>query len=72
MRLDRDDKKGNDIQDINPPQSPRVGIFVPPELAQMVTDLTSTIKEQQATVREQQAMIRTLVNGWCKEKETKQ
>jgi len=49
----------------------RVGIFVPPELAQMVTDLTSTIKEQQATVREQQAMIRSLIDEWRKDKEGK-
>lgn len=42
---------------------PRVGIFVPPELAQMVTDLTSI-------VRDQQAMIRNLVEKWC-EKEGK-
>lgn len=41
------------------PQSPRVGIFVPPELTQMVTDLT-------AVIREQQAMIKTLVDAWVK------
>lgn len=42
-----------------PIQSPRVGIFVPPELTQMVTDLT-------AVIREQQAMIKTLVDAWVK------
>ena len=41
-----------------PIPTPRVGIFVPPELAQMVTDLTSI-------VRDQQAMIRNLVEKWC-------
>lgn len=46
-----------------PIPTPRVGIFVPPELAQMVTDLTSI-------VRDQQAMIRNLIEKWC-EKEGK-
>ena len=41
-----------------PIPTPRVGIFVPPELAQMVTDLTSI-------VRDQQAMIRNLIEKWC-------
>ena len=38
------------------------GIFVPAELAQMVTDLS-------ATVREQQRIIGSLVSTWIKEKE---
>lgn len=38
------------------------GIFVPAELAQMVTDLT-------ATVREQQRIIGTMVDAWAKGKE---
>lgn len=42
-----------------PAPAPRVGIFVPPELAQMVTDLTTTI-------RDQQAMIRTMVDAWVR------
>ena len=38
------------------------GIFVPAELAQMFTDLT-------ATIREQQRIIGTMVDSWAKEKE---
>lgn len=38
------------------------GIFVPAELAQMFTDLT-------ATIREQQRIIGTMVDTWAKEKE---
>lgn len=56
-----------------PIQSPRVGIFIPPELAQMVTDLTAlmreqqaTIREQQSTIREQQNMVHKLVDSWVK------
>lgn len=60
-----------EVQRKDPTPTPRVGIFVPPELAQMVTDLTATIKEQQVTVREQQAMIRTLIDEWKKERESK-
>lgn len=60
-----------EVQHKDPAPMPRVGIFVPPELAQMMTDLTATIKEQQVTVREQQAMIRTLIDEWKKERESK-
>jgi len=41
------------------------GIFVPAELAQMVTDLS-------ATVREQQRIIGSLVDTWIKDKEGRQ
>lgn len=41
------------------PQVRRVGIYVPKELTQLITDMTSVIKEQQA-------MIRTLVDAWVK------
>ena len=37
----------------------RVGIYVPKELTQLITDMTSVIKDQQA-------MIRTLVDAWVK------
>jgi len=56
-----------------PVKQPRVGIFIPPELAQMVTDLTAlmreqqaTIREQQSTIREQQNMVHKLVDSWVK------
>lgn len=42
--------------------SKTAGIFVPAELAQMVTDLS-------ATVREQQRIIGSLVDTWIKDKE---
>ena len=41
------------------PAAPRVGIYVPPEFVEMVTDLT-------AVVREQQKMINNLVSAWLK------
>ena len=41
------------------PAYPRVGIYVPPEFVEMVTDLT-------AVVREQQTMIKNLVTAWMK------
>lgn len=47
-------------QPVNTPKS--AGIFVPAELAQMVTDLS-------ATVREQQRIIGSLVDTWIKDKE---
>ena len=46
---------------VQQPTGARVGIYVPSELAQMVTDLA-------AVVRDQQAMIRTLVDETLKNK----
>ena len=37
--------------------------ITPQGLAQIVSDLTGTIREQQATIREQNAMLRTLIEA---------
>ena len=63
MLLGENSPKLSDISTPAPaPQQPRVGIYVPQELAQMMTDLTTTI-------REQQMMIRTLVDAWVSKKQ---
>jgi hypothetical protein len=38
-------------------------VITPQGLAQIVSDLTGTIREQQATIREQNAMLRTLIEA---------
>lgn len=38
----------------------RVGVYVPPELAQMVTDLAAAVREQQTTIR---TLVETIVKS---------